>query len=172
METMKRLLLLFVGAILIASCATDAKPGAARKADAIDGIEGKVWLLAGYLPGTGFIPIEPGHGTTARLVFSKDGTFSGTTGWNDVHGTWAAKGLGGKKAGGKNHDSKGSYAISLTVTKMTKMAPPGEVATRFERDLIRLLKTSARIRPSRDEFRLTDAKGTVILHYVFRKDGL
>jgi heat shock protein HslJ len=95
-------------------------------------------------------------------VFSKDGTFSGTTGWNDVFGTWTAKGLGGK----------GSYPISISVTGMTKMAPPGEVAMRFERDLIRLLKTSARIRPSRDEFRLTDAKGTVILHYVFRKDGL
>lgn len=167
MEAMKRLLLLCVGAILLVSCASSAKPGAARKADAIDGIEGKVWLLAGYLPGTGFIPIEPGHGTTARIVFSKDGTFSGTTGWNDVYGTWIAKGRGGKKS-----DSKGSYAISLAVIGMTKMAPPGEVAMRFERDLIRLLKTSARIRPSRDEFRLTDAKGTVILHYVFRKDGL
>lgn len=167
METMKRLLLLCVGAILLASCASNAKPGAVRKASAIDGIEGKVWLLAGYLPGTGFIPIEPGHGTTARLVFSKDGTFSGTTGWNDVFGTWTAKGRGGK-----TRDSKGAYPISLTVTGMTKMAPPGEVAMRFERDLIRLLKSSAQIRPSRDEFRLTDAKGTVLLHYVFRKDGL
>ncbi len=125
-------------------------------------LSGRVWLLAGYAAGKTFIPIEPGHGSSGKLVFSPDRTFSGSTGWNSIGGAWSIRA----------ERRPGEYPFTLRLKASTKLAPPGAVADRFERDILKNLEATAVIRLSRDEFRLLDGKGTVLLHYIFRREGL
>ncbi len=125
-------------------------------------LSGKVWLLAGYAAGETFIPIEPGHGSSGKLVFAADRTLSGSTGWNAIAGSWSIR----------KESRPGQYPLSLKVVRSTKLAPPGDVAARYERDIMRHFAKTVSIRLTRDEFRLLDEKGTVLLHYIFRSAGL
>lgn len=154
----------FAAAVVVfASCAsqgaTAKRPPKEKSVE--ERVSGKVWLLAGYAAGQAFIPIEPGHGSSARLVFSPDGTVAGSTGWNSVSGAWSIR----------RETRPGEYPVTLRITKSTRLAPPGAVAERFERDVMKHLGNAAAIRLTRDEFRVLDGKGSVILHFIFRPTG-
>ncbi len=148
---------------LFGSCASQGPaPNRPPKEKSVEErLSGKVWLLAGYAAGKAFIPIEPGHGSSAKLVFASNRTLSGSTGWNSVAGTWSIRA----------ETRPGQYPVSLRVTRTTKLAPPGEIADRFERDVMNHFKNAVSIRLTRDEFRILDDKGAVILHYIFRPAG-
>ncbi len=154
------ILFLIALVLSLSSCET-ASSGAARKRTVSDSgkaaLSGKTWLLAGYAFGNQFIPLEPGHGSTALVVFSADGTLSGSTGTNTFSGTWS---LGKTTA-------QGSRAFTATVLRMTKKGAPNEIAARFEADFIRELGSAKTLKTGKDSIRLLDAQNGILLSFIF-----
>lgn len=153
-------LLLIALALSLSSCAT-APSGAAAKRTVSDAgktaLSGKTWLLAGYAFGDQFIPLEPGHGSTALVVFDADGTLSGSTGTNEFSGTWS---LGKETA-------QGSRAFTATISRLTKKSAANETAARFESDFIRELGSAKTLKKGKDSFRLLDARNRILLSFIF-----
>jgi heat shock protein HslJ len=138
-----------------------AKNKGAKPTAREDGLTGKTWQLAGYRAETQFIPLEPGHATSARIVFNKDGTLSGTTGINTFGGSWK---LGRKM-------SPGTQAIAITVSGLGKKQSPNEIAARFERDLIRELVAARALKKGKDSIQLLDGRDEILLQFVFSAAG-
>lgn len=154
------LILATVGILLVVTaCATPARGrGPSRTAsDAEAWLTGKTWRLAGYSYAGQLIPLEPGHGTTARVAFNADGTLAGFTGSNAFGGSWR---LGKESA-------TGTRAFSATVSNLAKKAAPNETASRFEADLIRELTAARAIKREKDAIRLLDGHGGVLLRFIF-----
>ena len=138
-----------------------AKNKAAKSNAGENGLTGKTWQLAGYRAETQFIPLEPGHATSARIVFNKDGTLSGTTGINTFGGSWK---LGRKM-------SAGTQAIAITVSGLGKKQSPNEIASRFERDLIREIAAARALKKGKDSIQLLDGRDEILLQFVFSAAG-
>ena len=149
--------------LAITACATPARgrgpSTAASNAEAW--LTGKTWRLAGYSYAGQFIPLEPGHGTTARVTFNADGTLEGFTGSNAFGGSWR---LGKESAASPR-------AFSATVSNLAKKAAPNETAARFEADLVRELAAARAIKREKDAFRLLDGHGDVLLRFIFSAAG-
>ncbi len=159
-EAIHATLLLIALVLSLSSCETAAS-GAARKRTVSDSgkaaLSGKTWLLAGYAFANQYIPLEPGHGSTALVVFGADGTLSGSTGTNTFSGTWS---LGKASA-------QGSRAFTATILRLTKKSAPNETAARFEADFIRELGSAKALKTGKDSFRLLDARNGILLSFIF-----
>lgn len=112
-------------------------------------LAGPVWVLAGYLRESGFVPIEPGHGSTARIVFRRDGTFEATSGWSVFSGTWKEQGS--------------SVRIQPAVFKSNASTA---VAEQFEQDFIRALRNARSIRKGPATVRFLDRSGKPLLDLI------
>lgn len=119
----------------------------------------KTWLLSGYQSETGFIPLEPEHGTTAYIEFNTDYRFSGTTGINRFMGNW--------EQGKSNTTTK--KEIRLAQIGTTLMAAPNEVAAQFERDILHHLDATATYKLGKDTLSLYNSTGKEILSFIFQK---
>jgi heat shock protein HslJ len=162
-------LALFV-VLAITSCATTPKPAekapqtaqktvpASSNGTASFGIAGKTWLLCGYATKGQFIPLEPEHGTTARVVFQADGTFSGTTGINVFSGKWVTKG----------RFANGRQGIAITIAEIDKKPAPNDIAARFEQDILADLSRAAAAKKEKDALSFLDGRGNVLIRFLFR----
>lgn len=159
------ILLTAIGAALfaVAACATPPRgrgtPSTTQGAEAW--LSGKTWRLAGYSYAGQFIPLEPGHGTTARVAFSADGSLAGFTGSNAFGGSWR---LGKETA-------KDTRAFAATVSGLGKKAAPNEIAARFEADLVRELAAARALKREKDAFALLDGHGGILLRFIFSAAG-
>lgn len=117
---------------------------------------GPAWLLAGYDTGAFFVPLEPGHGTTARVVFTADGKLSGTTGFTAFSGTWKT---------GKT-DTDGYVPVTLTTALSGASKAPNDTAAKFERDLLSCFASSRLLKKEKDSFRLLDGQKRILLRYL------
>lgn len=117
---------------------------------------GKAWLLAGYDTGSFFVPLEPGHGTTARVVFSANGKLEGSTGFTVFSGTWKA----GKA------DTNGYSPMTLTATLTGTSRAPNATAIKFEKDLLSCLTSARLLKMEKDSFRLLDGQKRILLRYL------
>jgi hypothetical protein len=161
---------LFLTAILFSSCASAPSPSenSRGKAAAIaeraktsgpapgSSLAGPAWLLAGYDTGSFFVPLEPGHGTTARLVFSANGKLAGTTGFTAFAGTWKA----GKA------DAGGYVPVTMTADLIEKSRAPNDTAVKFERDLLACISSTRLLKQEKDSFRLLDGQKRILLRYL------
>lgn len=120
------------------------------------GLVGPAWLLAGYDTGAFFVPLEPGHGTTARLVFTADGKLAGSTGFTAFEGTW--------KAGKTNAD--GYVPVTLTAALNGTSKAPNDTAAKFERDLLSCISSARLLKMEKDSFRLLDGQKRILLRYL------
>ena len=153
---MRILGLLCLTAILAMGCQTlsPAKPRTAA-----DQLAGKVWLLAGYYTGTQFVPLQPGEGTTARIIFKDDGTLGGTTGINEFTGAWAMQ---------KTH-SAGQSPFSMKIKGLTKVASPNPIAAKFEQDLVRQIGSARFVKKGKDSILFLGEQNEILLQFIFRK---
>lgn len=119
----------------------------------------KTWLLAGYQAESGFIPLEPEHGSSAYIEFNTENRFSGTTGINRFMGNW-------KLGKSKNAITK---EIRLEQIGTTLMAAPNEIAMQFERDILDHLDAAATFKIGQDTLSFYDSKGKKILTFIFQK---
>ncbi len=117
---------------------------------------GTTWLLAGYTFQGQFIPLEPGHGSSALLVLREDGTLSGNTGTNVFSGTWK---LGKAR-------SPGTRALSMTITGVTKKASPNGIAARFEADFLREIEEARSVTQKKDSIQLLDGRDGILLRFI------
>jgi len=151
--------------LVLAGCATagakTAQRGSGEAADAGASLAGKTWILAGYMAGTQFVPLEPGHATSAKIVFNRDGTLSGSTGINSFSGEWKLK-----RAIGRD-----TRAIEIKVSGITKAVPPNEIAALFDRDIIRELTEARALKKGKDSIQLLDGQNRILLRYVFSTAG-
>ncbi len=129
---------------------TNASAGAAAT------IVGKTWLLAGYTFDGKFIPLEPGHGSAAKLVFRDDGTLSGFTGTNVFSGTWKI---------GKTRSPE-TRTLSVKVTGITKKASPNGIAARFEADFLREIGEARSVTQKKDSIQLLDGRDGILLRFI------
>lgn len=157
--------LLAAVAFLLAGCASEGNTArghshATTQSD-IAGLSGKTWLLAGYRAETQFIPLEPGQGSTARLVFGRDGSLSGSTGNNTFSGSWNLQ--------GKNR--AGTYAFKLTISGLTRIKAPNDTAARFEKDLISQLAAAKALKKGKDFIQLLDGRNEILVQFIYRASG-
>lgn len=155
---MKRIVL-FLTIVLAAAFATGCVSGpvaASRSAPPGEtALAGPLWLLSGFLRESGFVPLEPGHGTSARILMHDDGTFEGTTGWTVFTGKWNAKSFRADK----------TAEASFTISKFRSEAPDA-ASQQFEDDLIgNLLKTRS-VRKGQSAIRLLDAADEPLLEFI------
>jgi len=122
-----------------------------------DRLAGKKWLLSGYDAGSVFVPLEPGHGSTAWILLHPDGKLNGTTGINTFSGSW--------KLG---TDSNRGTAVTITVGGMTRMVAPNEIAAKFEQDITRELGETRRLKTGKDSILLADAQDKTLLRFIYR----
>lgn len=141
---------------------TPVKPGATLR----ERIAGKNWLLSGYDAGSVFVPLEPGHGSTAWILFEPDGRLHGTTGINTFSGSWK---LGSSSGGGT--DSNRGTTIAITVAGMTRMAAPNGIAAKFEQDIIRELGAARRLKTGKDSILLADGQDKTLLQFIYRGES-
>lgn len=123
-------------------------------------LEGQVWFLAGYQRESGFVPIEPGHGSTARIVFRKDGTFEATSGWSVFSGKWNTQ-----------NTLSSSTSSAKFYPAAFKSSAPSTVAEQFEQDLIRALKNTRSIMKGAATVRFLDASGKPLLDLISSNPG-
>ena len=119
-------------------------------------LEERVWLLTGILMDGAMVRIAPGHGTSARIMLHRSGTFEGTSGFNTFNGSW--------KAGRPARDGRQNTEISVGGT--TRMAAPNETAARFERALINRLSQSRMLTLAGGTLTFFDQSGNEILSFV------
>ncbi len=127
-----------------------------------DRLAGKTWLLSGYDAGSVFVPLEPGHGSTAWILFLPDGKLNGTTGINTFSGSWKLGAGSGSGAG---------TSLAITVGGMTRMAAPNEIAAKFEQDLVRELGQVRRLKTGKDSILLADAQDKTLLQFIYRGEA-
>jgi len=128
-----------------------------------DRLAGKKWLLAGYDAGSLFVPLEPGHGSSAWILFLPDGRLNGTTGINTFSGSWKL----GTGSGAGTDPNRGT-AVTITVGGMTRMAAPNEIAAKFEQDILRELGEARRLKTGKDSILLADAQDKTLLRFIYR----
>jgi len=139
----------------LSTCTTVTQP---KKSEGSTALTTKVWLISGYAPTGTLLPIEPGHGSSARLILQGNNTLSGTTGSYTFEGTW--------KAGKPN--AAGEFPFSAVITKVQGQEPANAIASRFEADLIRLLKKTSFVRLGRGNIHLMDKNKAPTLQYIHR----
>lgn len=122
----------------------------------------KTWLLAGYNTGAFFVPLEPGDGTTAWILFKTDGTLNGTTGINNFIGTWSLK----------KTEKTGLNSISIIIKGLTKMAAPNKTAAKFEQNLIRQFESSRFLKTGKDSILLLNEQNETLVQCIYRDEGL
>lgn len=149
---------LFSGMILViilaAGCA--GIPSTAPQSEIVDvGLAGPVWLLAGYLRESGFVPLEPGHGTTARIVFRENGSFEGTTGWSLFSGTWSIQGTRPK-----------GITTARFYPATFKSSASSTVAEQFEQDVVKALRNTRSVIKGVAAVRFLDASGQPLLDFI------
>ena len=120
-------------------------------------ITGKTWLLAGYAANGTFIPLEPGQGTTGRIIFRDDGTLTGTTGINTFSGSWKIK----------SSNQKGSYQFTVSLSDISKKAAPNEIAQKFDRDILGHLVKTHTLKMEKDSIKLIDERNETLIRYIF-----
>ncbi len=140
---------------------TPEKPGVTLR----DQLADKTWLLAGYLPtgtdaGSVFVPLEPGHGSTAWILLGNDGKLNGSTGINTFSGSW--------KLGSSTKTGTG---IAISVGGMTRIGAPNEIAAKFEKDLIRELGEARRLKTGKDSIQLVNGQDKTLLQFIYRDDA-
>lgn len=116
---------------------------------------GPVWLLAGYQRESGFLPIEPGHGSTARIIFRENGTFEATTGWSIFSGTWKA-----------SNNGNSSTSSAKFYPAVFESRAPSTVGEQFEEDIIRALRNTRSIQKGAATLRFLDASGKPLLDFI------
>lgn len=161
MNKLQRATLISFGLFLITSCTllsvADKKPVPIAKE-----LSEKTWLLAGYHAGRFFVPLEPGNGTTAWIMFNSDGSINGDTGMNTFFGTWTLK----------KTSAESVYSLSIRVKGMTRMAAPNEIASQFEQDLIKQLEEATILKTGKDSIRLFNEQNETLLQFIYRKSTL
>lgn len=120
-------------------------------------LSGKTWLLAGYRTRGQFIPLEPGHATTARIIFTVDGRIEGTTGINTFSGICTGTITGNAE----------TASLKISVTDKTKDEAPNEIAAQFEADLLHLFIEVRSIQMKQNSISLLNEKGDILLRFIF-----
>jgi heat shock protein HslJ len=120
-------------------------------------ITGKTWLLAGYAANGTFIPLEPGQGTTGRIVFKADGTLIGTTGINTFAGSWKMK----------NSNKKGIYQFTVALSDISKKEAPNDIALKFDRDILGYLAKTHALKMEKDSIKLIDERNETLIRFIF-----
>lgn len=118
-------------------------------------LAGPVWILAGYQRESGFLPIEPGHGSAARIIFRENGTFEATTGWSVFSGTWKA-----------SNNSTANTSSAKFYPSAFKSDAPDLAGEQFEEDIIRALRNTRSIQKKVAALRFLDASGTPLLDFI------
>lgn len=149
---MKRIYLItgFAIALVLAIGCTSLPPSGGSAGSKELSLAGPVWFLAGYQRESGFLPIEPGHGSTARVLFRTNGTFEATTGWSVFSGTWKEQGASSVKI----------------LPAVFKSNAPTAVAEQFEQDFIRALRNARTIRKGPATIRFLDHSGKPVLDFI------
>jgi heat shock protein HslJ len=168
--SVKCITLVFSSLILVGGCATGGRGGVKSpeahtqkpEKTVAQQLSDKTWLLAGYNTGNLFVPLEPGQGTTAWILFSQDGSLNGTTGFNTFKGLWSLK----KTA------KPGVYRISITLRGLTKMAAPNETAAEFEQDLLHQFAASRLLKTGKDSILLMNEQNETLVQCIYREAGL
>jgi heat shock protein HslJ len=153
-------LAIVVSALILGGCVStrEATGQLAPASGTASLLAGKTWLLSGILADGIFMPLEPGHATDAKIVFTADGTFSGTSGTNTFSGTWTAK----------NPDRAGLAPCNLTIKKITRMAAPNAEAARFEQILTAYIDSAVAIKAGKNTLAFLDGKGATLVSFLFR----
>jgi len=120
-------------------------------------LTGKTWLLAGYTANETFIPLEPGQGTTGRIVFKTDGTLIGTTGINTFAGSWKMKSSG----------QKGIYRFTLLLSGISNKPAPNDIAMKFDRDILGYLARTHALKMEKDSIKLIDERNETLIRFIF-----
>lgn len=141
-----------VFSVMVAGCSTAPERTAAPVETSI---AGSVWMLAGYARESGFIPLEPGHGSTAKIVLKADGTFEATSGWSVFSGTW--------KTGRFKSDSTASASFSPSPFRSQA---GNDAAEQFEQDLIRSFRATRSIQRGPSAIRFLNASGKPVLEFL------
>lgn len=141
-----------VFSVMVAGCSTAPERTAAP---AETSIAGPVWMLAGYARESGFIPLEPGHGSTAKIVLKADGTFEATSGWSVFSGTW--------KTGRFKSDSTASASFSPSPFRSSAGNSAAEL---FEQDLIQAFRATRSIQRGPSAIRFLNASGKPVLEFL------
>lgn len=125
-------------------------------------LSNKTWLLAGYRTGEYFVPLVPGQGSTAWILFFENGTMQGTTGINTFSGAWSMK----------KTSKAGIYTISIDIKGLTKIAAPNETAAKFELDLIQQIEAASLLQTGKDSILLMNEQNETLVQCVYREAGL
>jgi heat shock protein HslJ len=149
--------------LLLVSCTTSgpAKPSrsaAFRPASDLHAPEilaSKTWYLSGFRSADGFVPIQPGQGSSALVILKRDGTIEGTTGINQFAGTWS---LGNGRSG--------AYAFSAKVRTTTRHEPPNDIAARFDRDILALINRADTLKITKDSISLENGRDGILLGFI------
>ncbi|MDR2897688.1 MAG: META domain-containing protein [Spirochaetaceae bacterium] len=109
------------------------------------------WKLLSYNSGSAVVSVTENKGDRALLLFLDEGKLSGSTGVNNVMGTYT---------------EGASAALELSPLAMTRMAALNEDAAQFEKTYTELLARTASYRLSKDALTLVDAEGAVLLIFA------
>lgn len=157
--------------VLIAGCGsvpagkqTAAERGAAiaHRAEAVD-FAGKTLLLVGFLHDGTFIPLEPGHGSSANIIFSGDGTVSGYSGFRDFSGTWKS----GKTGANGMRNCNIAIAAPKNGTSAAGHTAVDAIAARFEKDFFAALAATTKLQKEKDFIMLLGSRDEVLLRFMF-----
>jgi len=152
------LILIFNGCVSRTQNSTSAPSSVNSVTTVKSQIADKKWLLSGYNTGAIFVPLEPGNGSTAWVLFQSNGTLSGNTGINDFSGTWTM-----------DKSSTDNYlAIRIKILQVTKKAAPNETAAKFESDLLAQFDSSRQCLPGKDKINFVDANKKDALQFIYR----
>ena len=151
-------------AVLVAGCgsvpkashqsAVRATQAAPEQSD--DAYIGSDLLLVGYVHDGSFIPIEPGHGSSTKIVFGADGTLSGYSGFTIFSGTW--------KTGPKRADE--SRDCSILVIPPKGRTTPDAIAARFEQDFFNELAAARKLKKEKDFILLLGSRNEVLQRFM------
>jgi hypothetical protein len=142
------------------SCTTSTPASSARIGSGVAptaGITGKVWRLGGYRTEDQYVTLEIENGSTAKIIFSPDNTFEGTTGVNTFVGSWNAK----------NKTAEGYVPITLNARVTSSKKAPNDIAARYERDILADLGAAKLLKTEKGSLRLLDARKGTLLEFVF-----
>ena len=155
MNTKHLWMLAALAAILTASCA-GLPLSKAQKIPSITSLAGPVWNLVGFHRESGFVPLEPGHGSSARILFQENGRFEATTGWTVFEGSWTAK----------ENKQRGSFTASFTPDKSFRSLAPNIAGQQFEEDFLQNLRKTKTFRLEKSAARFLDVSGQPLLDFL------